>query len=112
MSDNVHINWGYCADWLATRAQLNFLGVTLYGNFCDVRGDAAKIKRQIESRGFKVTREVFNDPLGARPLLRVQDGEARVCAQCSHSWNEHIKQKNGAYACVHYGCGCRDVVMP
>jgi superfamily II DNA or RNA helicase len=33
----------------------------------------------------------------------------RMC-ECGHSWNEHIRTANGAYACKHHGCGCRDVV--
>jgi hypothetical protein len=31
---------------------------------------------------------------------------------CGHGWIEHARTDNGAYACRHHGCGCRDVVMP
>ncbi len=36
------------------------------------------------------------------------------CAECScgHRWSEHKTTANGAAACSHFGCGCRDVVLP
>jgi hypothetical protein len=34
-----------------------------------------------------------------------------VCA-CGHRWSQHSRATNGAYACRHHGCGCRDVVPP
>ena len=33
------------------------------------------------------------------------------CA-CGHSWSNHKSTANGAAACSHHGCGCRDVVLP
>jgi len=48
--------------------------------------------------------------MGDRPLLRLQDSNNKTCAPCGHSWTEHVKQENGAYACVHCGCGCKDVM--
>lgn len=32
--------------------------------------------------------------------------------ECGHGWHEHVKTPNGAYACKHHGCGCKDVVAP
>jgi hypothetical protein len=54
-----------------------FLGVVLYGNFCDVRGDSANIRRQLQRRGLKVVREEYHDKEGTRPLLRLSDEEER-----------------------------------
>lgn len=31
---------------------------------------------------------------------------------CGHLWSEHKRARNGAFACSHYGCGCRDMVYP
>lgn len=31
------------------------------------------------------------------------------CA-CAHPWERHTRTANGALACKHHGCGCRDVV--
>jgi hypothetical protein len=36
---------------------------------------------------------------------------AQLCA-CGHVWDKHVRTANGALACTHYGCGCRDVVEP
>ncbi len=35
--------------------------------------------------------------------------QPRPCG-CGHEWKRHIKTANGAWACRHFGCGCRDVV--
>jgi hypothetical protein len=32
--------------------------------------------------------------------------------KCGHEWGEHKRTKNGAFACSHFGCGCRDMVYP
>jgi hypothetical protein len=72
-TENVHINWGACKDWEAVRAKMVFLGVVLYGNHCDVRGDSTNIRRQLQRRGLKVAREDYQDAQGERPLLRVSD---------------------------------------
>lgn len=42
------------------------------------------------------------------PLWRVY---AIADCKCGHSWNNHAKTANGALACKHHGCGCRDVEM-
>lgn len=39
------------------------------------------------------------------------NGLSALC-ECGHAWREHKPQGNGARACAHYGCGCRDVVAP
>lgn len=35
----------------------------------------------------------------------------QVCG-CGHPWERHTQTFNGAFACTHHGCGCRDVVGP
>ena len=72
-NEYVHINWGACKDWESVRGKMMFLGVVLYGNFCDVRGDSTNIRRQLQRRKLKVVREEYHDAPGDRPLLRVSD---------------------------------------
>jgi len=76
-NDYVHINWGACKDWENARSRLVFLGVTLFGNFCDVHGNATNIRRQLLRRGFKVERDEVTDEKTkiVRHLLRISDIE-------------------------------------
>jgi hypothetical protein len=71
----IHFNWGACGDWMLVRSKLKFLGVTLYGNFCDVKCDVEKTKRKIEDMGYKVT--VEENPL----LFRLADKEQPITAK-------------------------------
>ena len=34
------------------------------------------------------------------------------CQECGHAWEQHTATANGARACKHFGCGCRDVLEP
>ena len=45
-------------------------------------------------------------------LSQAQDDFEKLNCDCGHAWARHVRTANGAYACKHYGCGCRDVVLP
>ena len=70
-TNDLHIEWTMCSDWVAVRAKLEFLGVTLFGNFaylCD-DPDLDEIVERLEASGFIVTVEPYH---GER-LLRLKD---------------------------------------
>jgi hypothetical protein len=45
-------------------------------------------------------------------VTAIKQSIATAACGCGHAWKKHARQVNGAFACRHHGCGCRDVVLP
>lgn len=51
----VHLNWTSCDDWHAARTDIRKLyASTMYGNFADVVGEPADVRRRLTEAGFTV----------------------------------------------------------
>lgn len=55
-----------------------------------------------------------SDIIDSRTIIeRLDDSRVpKPSCICGHAWDQHKRQPNGAYGCCHFGCGCRDVVLP